>query len=172
MAKLGSEEGICNDGLREQDDADNTDTSKNAPQTTWETDCYLPRGSTTRDDPTTLKTLLWSWGAISYVLGMWISIVFGFSPIYRQLALDGVEGQRWRTLGPDWGSCSKMLRQVMTCLHLDNCSNYLVLVIGWRGWWCCRFWLWSSISIYWKAFTWVAASSWFQRCLQISGTSR
>jgi hypothetical protein len=60
MAKLGSEEGICNDGLREQDDADNTDTSKNAHQTTWETDCYLLRGSTTRDDPNTLKTLVWS----------------------------------------------------------------------------------------------------------------
>jgi hypothetical protein len=60
MAKLKSKEETCNDGLREQDGADNIDTSKNAHQTTWETDYYLPRGSTTRDDPNTLKTLLWS----------------------------------------------------------------------------------------------------------------
>jgi hypothetical protein len=60
MAKLESKEGICNDGLRERDDADNTYTSENAHQTTWETDWYLPRGSTTRDDPNTLKTLFWS----------------------------------------------------------------------------------------------------------------
>jgi hypothetical protein len=58
-AKLEWKEGIRNDGLREQTDADNTYTSKNA-QTTWETDCCLPRGCTTRGDPNTLKTLLWS----------------------------------------------------------------------------------------------------------------
>lgn len=60
VAKLESKEEIYSDGLREQDDGDNADASKNTYQTTWETDCYLPRSSTTRNDPHTLNPLLWS----------------------------------------------------------------------------------------------------------------